>query len=343
MIDLGFDLRSDTLTQPSAAMKQAMVQAALGDDVFGEDPTVRDLEERSAQLLGKEAALFVPSGSMGNLVALLSHAQPGRLLVAGHRSHIVQFELGSYARIAGLSLLPMDDHLGWLDPRELTTKWPGGAYYMPRVGVIGVENTHNLCGGKIYPHDALAELSKLARERSVPIHMDGARILHAAQACRMAPDTWTRHVDSVMMCFSKGLGAPVGSVIAGSREWVERARVHRKMLGGGMRQVGVLAAACRHALDHHVADIESSHRQCLQAFEQIAELPWLDVETPATNILLFETREPEAQSLVNHLQQAGVGALALGERTVRLVFHRDLAEDAVDRLSRSIQSYTSTT
>ncbi len=338
-IQLSFDFRSDTFTQPSEEMRQFMASAPVGDDVFGEDESVNALEIQAAQLLGKEASLFVPSGCMGNLIALMGHADPGQLLIAGGLSHIHQYELGSYARIAGLSMMAVDDANGWIEPNELERRWPGSEYYLPQVGVIVVENTHNVGGGLIYPVDALIALSEFAKNRQVPIHLDGARLLHASVACGLDVSAWTEHVESVMMCFSKGLGAPVGSILAGDTNFIAKARVHRKLLGGGMRQAGILAAACSYALKHHVEDLARDHERCALVHRSLQDLDWMVLTPPATNILMLRLVEPCAKELAKDLAHRGLGVLALASDLLRLVFHRNLCDEAVAKVIKAVQEF----
>ncbi|MCB1045284.1 MAG: hypothetical protein KDC35_20250 [Acidobacteria bacterium] len=339
MIRQDADFRSDTVTKPTQAMLQAMVNADVGDDVYGEDPTVKKLERRCAELTGKEEALFVPSGCMGNLIALMCHARPGQAVLAGKLSHIHQYELGSYARLGGLSMIALNDESGWLDPNELSDRWPGDAYYLPEAGVIAIENTHNVGGGLVYPLDALMELRKLSLERETPIHMDGARIWHASAACNLPLTHWTQHVDSVMMCFSKGMGAPVGSILVGSQSFIERGRIQRKLLGGGMRQAGLLAACCLHALDHEFARLVECHRLCQHVHELLSDVQWMDLTTPPTNILMTRLKEPRAFELEQHLARSGIGVLAFDAHLLRMVFHRDISEKAVDELIGAIRGF----
>ncbi len=330
--DLAFDFRSDTVTQPTTAMKAAMTDAPLGDDVYREDPTTNALQEKIAQITGMEAALFFPTGSMANLAALMSHTRPGEILFAGANSHIKLYELGSYARVAGLSLIEVDDREGALDLNGLRRSWPTEAYYMARPGLVAVENTHNMLGGKVYPATELAKLRAFTNEKKAPLHLDGARIFNAAIALDRPVTDWTRHVDSIMISLSKGLGAPAGSVLAGSRGLVRTALRMRKLLGGGMRQTGVLAAAGLHALNHHLPLLKRDHARCRLAYEQIEGLSGFCVIPPETNILILETDGPRSAALVAYLAERGVKVSALDEKRVRIVFHMHISDAARDML-----------
>ncbi len=330
--ELAFDFRSDTVTQPTENMKAFMMEAELGDDVFQEDPTTIALQERVARLTGMEAALFFPSGSMANLAALITHAAPGKLLYAGATSHIKLYELGSYARIAGLNLFEIDDSRGYLDLEQLRKSWSPDIYYMPEPGLVAVENTHNMLGGLIYPIAELQELSSFTRARNTPLHMDGARLLHAVKALDEPVTAWTRHVDSVMISISKGLGAPVGSVLAGKAEFIGRALRHRKLLGGGLRQSGILAAGGLYALEHHLPLLARDHARCARVYEGIRDLDWLDAVPPLTNILIFRMKEPRAREYARALDARGIRLLAISEDKVRAVFHLHISEEACERL-----------
>ncbi|MDJ0840503.1 MAG: GntG family PLP-dependent aldolase [Acidobacteriota bacterium] len=337
------DFRSDTVTQPSTAMKAAMIEAPLGDDVFGEDPTANKLQAEIARLTGFEDALLVPTGSMGNLTALMNHAQPGSILYSGRTSHIKLYELSSYSRIAGLNLFEIDDSGGRLDLEQLRRSWSPEVYYMPVPGLIAVENTHNMLGGLIYPEPDLAELSAFARERGVPVHMDGARLWHAARAQNKPLTHWTRHVNSVMLCFSKGLGTPVGSILAGSREFIAKARVTRKLLGGGMRQCGILAAAALYALEHHFPALDETHRLCRQVAQALSELDWLTVTPPQTNILIARLQQPKAAELVAAVaEKHDYRFLAIAEDAVRICFHQHNDDAACDGLVAAIEAWGQT-
>ncbi len=335
-IPLDHDFRSDTVTQPSVAMKAYMATQPLGDDVFEECPTTITLQERIAEYLGKEAALLFPTGSMANLTALICHAQPGTILFAGQNSHIKLYEKGSYARFAGLNLFEVPDRDGQLDLKALKNVWPHGGLYDSVPGIVAVENTHNKNGGLIYPETELEDLSawvgsrESSLKKNIPIHMDGARLAHVAVAENRPATDWTRHVDTVMMCLSKGLGCPVGSLLAGSESFIRKARDVRKVLGGGMRQCGILAAAGLYALDHNLPLLATDHERCKRFYEGVNDLDWLDVKEPQTNILIATLESSNAEKLVNDMKKAGIYFIALSANTIRLVFHLNLNGTAVD-------------
>ncbi len=337
--ELARDFRSDTVTLPTPEMKRFMMDAELGDDVFSEDPTVQALQARAASLTGMAAALYFPTGSMANLTALLSHTSPGRILYSGANSHIKVYEMGSYARIAGLSLEPVDDARGWLDLDHLARALPPDIYYMPRPGLVAVENTHNMNGGLIYPVERLAELGSFVRGRGLPIHMDGARLLNAARAANRPVTDWTAHVDSVSISMNKGLGAPMGSLLAGSQALIGEALRFRKLLGGGMRQSGVVAAAGLFALDRHLPLLDRDHRRCRTLYDRLKDLPFLEAIEPQTNILIFELNEPRAGALAEWLARRGLRTIPISDAKIRVVFHFQIAEEACEELAEAIAAW----
>src|SRR5215469_12856654 len=237
------DLRSDTVTRPTAEMRRAMAEAEVGDDVYGEDPTINRLEERAAQIFGREAAIFVPSGTMGNQIAIRIHTQHGQEIICEERGHIFNYEMATLAAFSGCVVRPIYGEDGTLTWTEIRKRIAPGIYYKAQTGLISLENAHNMAGGTVYPQAVADEICDRAHEIGLPVHLDGARIFNASVAVGKPVAEITRKFDSVMFCLSKGLGAPVGSMLLGSRSFVEEARLVRKMLGGGMRQVGVLAAA----------------------------------------------------------------------------------------------------
>jgi threonine aldolase len=331
------DFRSDTVTKPTPAMRKAMAEAEVGDDVYGEDPTVRKLEERTAEILGKEAALFVPSGSMGNQVSLRVYGRSGTEVILESKSHIFHYEMGAMAALSGLLPRPVEGPAGHLT-RELIEPWvrPESLYYVPRTSVVALENSHNLAGGAILRDENVAGILALAREKGLKAHLDGARIWNVAAARGVPEATLADGFDSVMVCFSKGLRAPVGSAVAGSKEYVGEARRVRKLFGGGMRQVGVIAAAALVALEHERSRLTIDHRRARRLAEALAEIPGvrLDPSTVETNIL-FVGLDPsvfgDAPALVLRLGAAGVLCNAGAPDAVRLVTHADVGEADVDR------------
>ena len=331
------DFRSDTVTQPTPAMRKAMAEAEVGDDVYGEDPTVRRLEERTAEVLGKEAALFVPSGSMGNQISLRVHGRSGTEVILEARCHIFHYEMGAMAALSGLLPRPVAGEGGHLT-RSLIEPWvrPESVYYLPRTSVIALENTHNFAGGAVLNDENVAGIRALAAERGLALHLDGARIWNAAAARGVSEASLAAGFDSVMVCFSKGLRAPVGSAVAGSKEFIAEARRVRKLFGGGMRQVGVLAAAALVALEHERSRLTVDHRRARRLAEALAEIPGVGIDPAAveTNIL-FATLAPvvfgDAPSLAARLRAIGVLCSAAGPEAVRLVTHADVGEADVDR------------
>jgi len=328
------DLRSDTLSQPTPEMRRAMAEAVLGDDVYGEDPTVNQLQETAAALMGKEAALFVPSGSMGNCAALLCHCVPGREVICEASSHVVTYELASLCVFGGLLPREIPGGRGRMDPAAVAACIQPPVYYRSPVGLICLENTHNMAGGALLDLDYLAALRELADKHGLPIHLDGARIFNAAVALGVAPRQIAAAADSVMFCLSKGLCAPVGSILAGRRAFIEQARVHRKRLGGGMRQAGVLAAPGLVALETMPARLADDHHKIRMIAEMLREYDFIrfDPETARTNILVFEVVHPARTSadLLAWLAERGVIGSGFGPR-IRLVTYQDITFEMIDR------------
>jgi threonine aldolase len=334
------DLRSDTVTQPTPEMRQAMFEAVVGDDVFGDDPTVNELERRAAELLGKEAALFVASGTMGNITAILTHAQRGDEVIVGSEAHILLAEVGGAGALACAVLRPVpNDARGRLDPAAVETTIRGQNVHFPRTALVCVENTHNRCGGAALAADDTATIADVAHRHGVAVHLDGARIFNAAIALGVPAKELAAPVDSVTFCLSKGLSAPAGSLLCGSREFIDRARRNRKMLGGGMRQVGILAAAGLVALDQMIDRLAEDHENAALLARGLAGMPGIEIdpESVETNILFLTTAEP-ASGFAPRLQEAGVLAGASGPNSVRMVTHygieRRHIEDALLRIAR---------
>jgi threonine aldolase len=327
------DLRSDTLTQPTPAMRAAMAAAEVGDDVFGEDPTVHALEARAAELAGKEAALFVPSGTMANLIACKLHTQPGDEVVLERTSHLYRYEGGGFAAYAGVSVALLDGDRGLLTPAQVSAAVRLEDVHQPRSRLLWLENTHNAGGGSCYPLEQLAAVVAAGRAHGLAVHLDGARVWNACVAQGVALTAIAGHFDSLSFCFSKGLGCPVGSVLIGARTFVAEARRVRKMLGGGMRQSGILAAAALHALDHHVARLADDHANAAVLAEGFDGLAGLRVRRPVeSNIVLLDTSQSglSPMELVVTLIGAGVRCLPLNATTVRLVTHLDVDRSDVE-------------
>jgi threonine aldolase len=334
------DLRSDTVTKPTTAMRRAMAEAEVGDDVFREDPTVRRLEAMSAEKLGKEAALFVPSGTMGNQVAVNVWTRPGQEVILEESSHIFNYEMGMMAAFSGVLARPLRGQSGFLDPEDVRQAIRPQVYYLTQTGLVTLENTHNMAGGTIYPQDRAAVICSLARNLRIRIHLDGARIFNAAVALSRQAADLAAPFDSVMFCLSKGLGAPVGSLVAGPSDFIEEALKVRKRLGGGMRQAGVLAAAGIVALRDQVDRLAEDHANARLLAERIAAIEGLSVDLARvqTNIVIFEvrTKRLNAPELTRRWKEAGVLALALGEDRVRAVTHYDITRDGIETACRRL-------
>jgi threonine aldolase len=317
------DLRSDTVTQPTPAMRAAIAQAVVGDDVLRDDPTVLELEERTAALLGQEAALFVPSGTMANQIAIRCHAEPGARVLLDGEAHIYHYEAGGMAALSGVMPACLSGRRGLFTAEEMERHLGPPDVHLSPARLVCIENTHNRGGGAIWPLEQLADVAGAARRHGLKVHLDGARLWNASAATGIAERAYAALCDSVSVCFSKGLGAPVGSALAASRECIERARRVRKQFGGGMRQAGILAAAALHALEHHRTRLREDHAHARLLAEALAQMPGVRID-PAqveTNMVWFEVTESPAAALVQRLDERGVRMLALGPRTVRAVTH----------------------
>lgn len=331
------DLRSDTLTQPTAAMRSAMAQAPVGDDVWGEDPTVAQLQERSADLLGKPAALFVPSGTMANQIALLTHCDRADEVFVGEGNHSLYYESGAGPAWAGVTFTVVGRH-GLFTAEQLVDTIRPHDQHFPRPRLVTIENTHNRSGGRVFPQSDVAAIAEAAHSRGLSLHLDGARVWNASVATGTPPATLCGPVDSVSACFSKGLGAPVGSILAGDKEFVTRAHRYRKMLGGGMRQVGILAGACLYALDHHVARLADDHDNARRLARALSVVDGLrcDPALVETNIVVFEVTTHSAADFVGLAAERGVKLAALDHTRVRAVTHLDISAADVGEAARRL-------
>lgn len=339
------DLRSDTVTKPTAAMRAAMAAAEVGDDVFGEDPTVKKLEERVAALMGKEAAVFVPSGTMSNQIAIRSQTQPGDEILLDLNCHIYNYEAGGPAVLSGVTCRTLDGENGILDLSQLKDKIrPSDSYHQVRTRMVCLENTHNRGGGTIYPIDKIDAISRWARSNGLIMHLDGARLWNAIVATGIPARQWAEHFDSVSVCFSKGLGAPVGSALSGSHELIDKARGSRKLLGGGMRQAGVLAAACIYAIDHHIERLAEDHRNAQIIAEAMFDTPGLAPYPPKIETNLIWCRVDRelgtAEAVAAKLAKHGIRVLIAGPQTIRACTHLDVntaqAEQAAETLRKTL-------
>jgi threonine aldolase len=321
------DLRSDTVTKPTLEMRAAMSAAEVGDDVYGEDPTVNLLERRAAEVFGREAALFVPTGTMGNQIAIRLHTQPGQEVIAESRAHILDWEMATTAVFSGCLVRAVPAADGILTWKQIEPAIHERGALRAATGLIEIENTHNMAGGVVTPLPVLEEIWAGAKERKLPLHLDGARIFNAATALGVDVKTLTRGFDTVMFCLSKGLGAPVGSMLTGPAELIGRARIFRKALGGGMRQVGVLAAAGLIALEQMPARLHEDHANARLLAEALSHMQSVEIDADKvqTNIVIFKLKGSlTAAALVARLKAHGILCSALGPDTIRLVTHMDV-------------------
>jgi threonine aldolase len=331
------DLRSDTVTKPTPAMRRAMAEAEVGDDVYGEDPTVNRLQERAAEIFEKEAAIFVPTGSMGNQIAVKLHTRPGNEVVIEERGHIFNYEMAAMSAVAGTIARPVKSAdgsgiLAWGDIAGAIHA-NDAPYYVAPTGLVAIENSHNLAGGTVYTRARTEEICERAHAIGLPVHLDGARIFNAATAQDETVAALARPTDSVMFCLSKALGAPVGSMLLGNKEFIKEARAWRKLLGGGMRQVGVLAAAGLVALEETPKQLPQDHANARRLAEGLAELTGvkIDPERVVTNIVIFDVADTgiSADAICARLQERGVLASGFGT-SIRMVTHYDVSREGIE-------------
>lgn len=337
------DLRSDTVTQPTDAMRKAMARAEVGDDVYGEDPTVNRLQDMAAALLGKRAALFVPSGTMANQLAVRAHTQPGQEVIVESKAHIVRYEQGAAGALAGVQLHWVIGDRGIMSAEQVEAAIrPNDPYSIP-TGLICLENTHNSGGGTIYPLSTIEKIRAVAARHGIPMHLDGARLFNAVAATTLPAATYAQHFETVSFCLSKGLGAPAGSLLVSSdTQLIERARRFRRMYGGAMRQSGILAAAGIYALEHHVTRLKDDHFNAKKLARALQQIPAVRIapQHVETNIVIFEVPEHPLTpaDIVAQLKQQGVLIHAIGGRSFRAVTHLNIAskqiDDAADIFSR---------
>ena len=342
MPDAFVDLRSDTVTMPTQPMLEAMVSAPLGDDVLGDEPTVIALQEKVARLLGKEASCFVPSGTMANLTAIKSLTQPGDEIIAEAGSHFFRYESGAFAAVAGCSVNLIPGNRGMITPEEIEQHLRPRNVHFPPSRLLCLENTHNAGGGAVWPLDKIKAVTSKARELGLRCHLDGARLMNASVKTGVSPREYAELFDTVSMCFSKGLGAPVGSIVAGDKETIRRVHRFRKMFGGAMRQSGILAAAAIYALDHHVHRLAEDHANATRLAESFAEIPFLQLEPEnvETNIIYFslDSARMTAAELVRKLEQKGIRMLAVGRQTLRAVTHLGIDEKDIERTITEVKA-----
>lgn len=346
--ELAIDLRSDTVTRPTDAMREAMARAEVGDDVQEGDPTVRQLEARVAKLLGKEAAIFVPSGTMANLLAIKTQTQPGDEIVTHEQSHIYHWETGGYAAVAGCSIRLIPGQRGQFTPQTLRRNIRFEDQHCPPTRFVAIENTHNKGGGHVWDLEAIDAIADEAKALNLRFHVDGARLWNAHVATGQPLARLVRDANSVSVCFSKGLGAPVGSALAADAKTIALARRWRKLLGGAMRQSGIIAAAALHALDHHVDRLADDHAHAKLLADAIAQSPGLtlDPSDARTNIVFarvapdepVETQQKLAEELCSLLASEGVGVLSEGDGRVRAVFHLGISTDQAKQAAQAWQA-----
>jgi len=335
------DMRSDTVTRPSPGMRKAIFEAEVGDDVFQDDPTVQRLERMLAERLGKEAALFVPSGTMSNQVAINAHTRPGDEVILERNCHTFNYEVGGPAVLAGVQLHPLDGRHGILTAEQIRAAIRPDDIHIPPTRLICLENTHNRAGGVVYPIDEMRRISALAREKGIAMHLDGARLFNASVASGIPVRDYAALFDSVSICLSKGLGAPVGSMVAGERDFIGRCRRYRKLFGGGMRQVGLLAAAGIYALEHNIDRLAEDHRNARQFAQRVDRIEGieLDLETVQTNIVVMDVAGLglDAPAAVARLKDSGLLVVVFGPTRIRAVTHLDVSSGEVLRAARIVE------
>jgi len=337
------DFRSDTVTRPSPAMRQAMAAAEVGDDVFADDPTINRLEAMAAERVGKEAAVFVPSGTMANLLGVMTNTHPGEEILLGDECHIFQYEVGGPARIALVQTRTLQNQPdGSILPDDVRRAIRQPNIHHPPSSLLCLENTHNRCGGAVLRPETIDELAGIAHESGLRVHLDGARIFNAAVALGIGADRIAREADSVSFCFSKGLGCPVGSVLCGSREFIAQARKNRKMLGGGMRQVGVLGAAAIYALENNIGRLAEDHANAHALADGLRSIEGLAPNEPATNIVVVDVAANSLTRWLGALDRAGVLVAPFGASRFRMVTHLDVNAGDVEEAIRRIEQAAGT-
>ena len=330
------DLRSDTVTQPTENMRKAMSEAAVGDDVLGDDPTVIELQNKAARILGKEAALYVPSGTMSNIVATRTHTSPGDEIVTESHSHVYKYEGGAFAALSGCSVALVDGKNGLMTPEQVSSsirKAEGSLSHYPNGSLVCVENTAQGGGGTVYSQDTLDEICKVAREKDCKLHLDGARLFNAVVASGTDPSRMVRDFDSVSICLSKGLGAPVGSVLVGSKKDIAQAHRWRKMFGGGMRQAGMMAAAGTYALENNIERLSEDHRRAKQFAEAVSEMPKfsIKIENVQSNIVFIGVGKGNTEEIIGELAKYGIDILSTDDSTIRAVFHLHITDEDLEK------------
>ena len=335
------DLRSDTVTKPTPAMRKAMAEAEVGDDVFGEDPTVNLLQEKVANLLGKEAALFVPSGTMGNQLSIKSHTEPGDEVIIESSSHPYNFEGGAGAALSGIQFQCLKGVRGVLDASQIEEGIRPADHHFPVTKLVCLENTHNRGGGSIFPLEKMAEIYRLAKSKGLLVHLDGARLWNASAATGIKPHEYAQRADSVSVCLSKGLGAPIGSLVAGPKLFVDRVHRFRKMFGGGMRQVGIIAAAGIYALDHHFERLKEDHQNAKRLGVGLKEFKGVSIDPRhvETNIVIFDVANTRMTALqvAEMMKKESILIHAIGKTQIRLVTHLDVTAEDIEKALKAFK------
>ncbi|MBX3397460.1 MAG: aminotransferase class I/II-fold pyridoxal phosphate-dependent enzyme [Gemmataceae bacterium] len=338
------DLRSDTVTTPTPGMLAAMLAARVGDDVYGEDPSANDLEAKVAAYFGHEAAVYFPTGTMANQVAIRAHCDPGDEILAEATSHIVLWEAGGAAVHSGVTIRPFGGEWGLLNAEQLAGAIRPSDMHSVRTRLVVLENTHNRGGGMVYPIESVAAISQWARSHGLAMHLDGARLWNAIVASGISGKEWGRHFDTIMVAFSKGLGAPSGSALVGSKPLMEKARRLRKLFGGAMRQIGYFAAACSYAMDHHIERLVEDHANAKLLAEAVASVPGFTLTPPKveTNLVWFEVdaRHGSAQSVVAKLRDQGIRVSALDGQTVRMCTHLNASQADCARAADALRRFS---
>lgn len=336
VMQMPIDLRSDTVTTPTEKMRDAIRDAAVGDDVYGEDPTINRLEALAAERVGKEAALFVTSGTQGNQVAVLAHTQRGDEVILEENSHIVEYEVAGLSTIAGVQPRTIKGVNGQMPISDIVSAIREDDIHCPKTALVCLENTHGDSGGRILPLCYMEEVYKISRQHQIPIHLDGARLFNAAVGLGVDPKEITKYVNTVQFCLSKGLSAPMGSILAGPKSFIERARKWRKMLGGGMRQSGIAGAAGIVALEEMVARLEEDHVHAKKLAEGLADIEGIDIDAEGveTNMIMFsiEGLEMDSDHFIEKLKERGVLANSVGRYRIRFVTHREIANEDIDKV-----------
>jgi len=335
------DLRSDTVTQPTPAMRKVMAEAEVGDDVFGEDPTVNALQEKVAHLLGKEASLFVPSGTMANQLSIKSHTQSGDEVIIELSSHPYNFEGGAGAALSGIQFQCLKGVRGILDASQIEEAIRPDDHHFPVTRLVCLENTHNRGGGSIYPLEKISEIYRLAKSKGLLLHLDGARLWNASMATGIKPEEYAQWADSVSVCLSKGLGAPIGSLVAGSKSFIDRVHRFRKMFGGGMRQAGIIAAAGIYALDHHIERLKDDHQNARRLAVGLKEFKGVSIDPKhvETNIVIFDVSNTgmTGAQVSEAMKKEGVLIHAFSRTQIRLVTHLDITSEDIETALKAFE------